>query len=130
ISPSGPAAPTGPVGPLSPAGPLAPTGPVTPAAPTGGTPVGAAQAAKPVVPAAGGISGRQLLDQAAYEFSKGEFETAAKLAQQAHNAGEQDDARRLLNTIDAERHKLKTLSAARSFDAAQVAFKNRDYNHA
>jgi Flp pilus assembly secretin CpaC/tetratricopeptide (TPR) repeat protein len=83
---------------------------------------------KPVLP--GGASPQQLLNQAYVEFKNGDMDLAAQLAKQAHNAGAQDEARRLLNTIDAERLKLKTIETKRSLDNAQISFKNRDYSHA
>ena len=115
---------------LTPAGgpeTLVPAGvaPVAPLMPT--TPVAAA----PVMPAGGNATGRQLLDQAALEFKKGDLDMASKLAVQAHNAGgSQDEARGLLNSIDAERLNQKKLTAAKSFDAACAAMKNNDYGHA
>jgi type II secretory pathway component GspD/PulD (secretin)/tetratricopeptide (TPR) repeat protein len=115
-----------------PVNPTSSTGPVMPAFPPGMATVGGPIApAQPPTPPTGTATGRQLLDQARIEFSKGDFEMAEKLAQQAHNlGGVQEEARGLLNTIDAERLKLKTMSAERSFAAAKSAFENRDYNHA
>jgi len=84
-----------------------------------------------VVPASVGVSGRQLLDQAAFEFKRGELDMATKLAQQAFNRGDvQNEARGLLNSIDAERLAQKKITAVKAYDAAQTAIKNRDYNHA
>jgi hypothetical protein len=144
VAPAGPAPER--AGPL--VGPTGPKIPSVPVSPIAGT---TAPGPKPVAPAVGGtggaapvtnahspggtagITGRQLLDQAAYEFSRGELDTAAKLAMQAHNhpaGGVQDQARGLLNSIDAERLAQKKYTAVRSFDAAQAAFKNKDYSHA
>jgi hypothetical protein len=87
--------------------------------------------AKSVVQATGGLSGKQLLDQAAFEFSRGDLDMATKLALQAHNmGGAQEEARAMLNSIDAERLAQKKVNALRSCDAAQAAVKNRDFNHA
>ena len=87
--------------------------------------------AKSVVQATGGLSGKQLLDQAAFEFNRGDLDMATKLALQAHNlGGVQDEARAMLNSIDAERLAQKKVNALRSCDAAQAAVKSRDFNHA
>ena len=86
---------------------------------------------KTVVPADVGVSGRQLLDQAAFEFKRGELDMATKLAEQAFNrGGVKTEATQLLNTIDAERLAEKKITAVKSYDAAQSAMKNRDFNHA
>jgi tetratricopeptide (TPR) repeat protein len=123
-APAGPSR-TGPaVAPLGP-GVHVPTSPIGAA----GSP---ATGAKPAGPT-GGVSARQLLDQAAFEFSRGELDTASRLALQAHNmpnGGVQEEARALLNSIDADRLMKKKFTAARSFEAAQVAFRNKDYNNA
>jgi type II secretory pathway component GspD/PulD (secretin)/tetratricopeptide (TPR) repeat protein len=117
---------------LAPTNPSAGTAPIAPAFPPGQATVGGPVSPNPMTsPASGMATGRQLLDQARIEFSKGDFEMAEKLAQQAHNlGGVQEEARGLLNTIDAERLRLKTISAERSFTAAKTAFDNRDYSHA
>ncbi len=84
-------------------------------------------------PSAGGntrVSAAELLKQAELYFKNSDLDMAEKLAQDAHNAGAHDEARRLLNTIDAERLNLKKISAKRSFDNATTAFKNREYDHA
>jgi tetratricopeptide (TPR) repeat protein len=123
-----------PAGPAMPIGPGAP--PLAPAHPPGTASVGDRTPTAPATSVTGNAVGsnatsRQLLEQATLEFRKGDFETAEKLAQQAHNAGGvQDEARGLLNSIDAERLKLKTMSAGKSFAAAQTAYTNHDYNHA
>ena len=86
---------------------------------------------KPVLPAAGGaITGRQLLDQAMIEFKNGDLDMATKLATQANNQGLADEARGLLNSIDAERLTQKKMTAERSFQTAETAYQNKDYNHA
>ncbi len=83
-------------------------------------------------PKAGGTSltARQLLDQAAYELSRGEYETATKLAVQAHNQGAQADAAKLLNSIDAEKLAHKKRLATASFANAKVAFEAKEYERA
>lgn len=114
---------TTPVAPVTPGG-----GPVASAFPPGTASVGSPASPGPM---GGTAAARQLLDQAAIEFRKGDFEMAEKLAQQAHNlGGVQDEARGLLNSIDAERLNLKKISASRSFAAAQAAVASHDYNHA
>ena len=85
---------------------------------------------KPLQTTGSGLTAKQLLDQADIEFRNGEMETASRLAQQAHNLGAQDEARRLLNSIDAERLRLKTISAGLSFEHAVTAAKSKDYNYA
>ncbi|MBY0514827.1 MAG: hypothetical protein K2P78_13050, partial [Gemmataceae bacterium] len=72
-----------------------------------------------------------LLDQAALELQKGDLEMARKLALQAHNlGGVQDEARGLLNQIDAEALAVKQRTAVKSFDAAVQAHGSKDYSHA
>jgi type II secretory pathway component GspD/PulD (secretin) len=108
---------------------VTPMGPVGPGAPPGVATVGGG--ARPVPPVGGNISGRQLLDQAAYEFKAGELDMATTLARQAYNlGGVKDEATGLLNSIDAERLAQKKLAAQRSFETAQASVKNHDYNHA
>lgn len=90
----------------------------------------AATVVKTPVVTSGSLSANELLRQAEVYYSHADLDMAAKLAQQAHNLGAQDEARRLLNTIDAERLNLKTISARRSLDNAMAAFNNKDYSHA
>ena len=98
-----------------------------PVKPAGGTQT----SAKPVVNAHTGLSGRQMLDQAAFEFSRGDLDMATKLAQQAFNRGDvQNEASGLLRSIDAERLAQKKLGAVKSYEAAQTAMKTRNYDHA
>ena len=74
------------------------------------------------------VTGRQLLDQADYEFKQGQFETAARLALQAHNlGGVQDEARAMLNSIDAEKLKQKQRVAAATLENAKGTFKSKEY---
>ncbi len=83
---------------------------------------------KPSAPVTGTVTSRQLLDQAAYEFTRGQFDTASKLALQAHNlGGVQDEARGLLNSIDAEKLKLKQRVAIATLENAKSSFNNKDY---
>lgn len=97
---------------------------VAPGAPTGTQTVYA--------PKAGGTSltARQLLDQASYELSRGEYETATKLAVQAHNQGAQADAAKLLNSIDAEKLAHKKRLAETSFANAKGAYEAKEYERA
>jgi tetratricopeptide (TPR) repeat protein len=83
-------------------------------------------------PKAGGTSltARQLLDQASYELSRGEYETATKLAVQAHNQGAQGDAAKLLNSIDAEKLAHKKRLATASFVNAKTAYEAKEYDRA
>lgn len=108
---------------------LVPAGPNTTVAP--GVPAGTQTVYNDVKPAnSGTVTGRQLLDQAAYEFKKGEFETAEKLAIQAHNLGAQKDATALLNSIDAEKLAQKKRVATTSVANAKAAFDQKDYQRA
>ncbi|MFO0825485.1 MAG: hypothetical protein U0792_20590 [Gemmataceae bacterium] len=112
--------------------PVAPMGPMAPTAPEGtGSPAGTATVGKATVTVGGAITGTQLLLQAELEYKKGDLDQAAKLALQAHQlGGVKDEATALLNSIDAERLSQKTLSAVRSFEAAQAAIKTKDYDRA
>jgi len=106
--------------PAAPLPPLAPASPVAPAAPA------ASQS-----PA--GLTARQLLDQAAHEFAAGRLDIAEQLALKAHNhpdGGLHNEARALLNSIDAERLAQKKVNAVRSLEAAEIATRQRDYNQA
>jgi tetratricopeptide (TPR) repeat protein len=106
-----------PMPPLAPVPPSAPSVPSTPAAPQPST----------------GLSARQLLDQAALEFSAGRLDIAEQLALKAHNhpeGGLHNEARALLNSIDAERLAQKKINALRSLEAAETATRQRDYNQA
>ena len=134
-----PVMPVMPALPLPPAGPLAPSGVATvagPVAPPGvasvGGPVSPMTPAKPAMPPAtgGNVTGRQLLDQAVVEYQKGDLEMSARLARQAYNQGMQDEARSLLNQIDAETLKIKQMTAAKSYEAAVAAVQNKDHGHA
>ncbi|MBN9120364.1 MAG: hypothetical protein J0I06_14600 [Planctomycetes bacterium] len=125
-------------GTASPSGMVAAGGPETlvPAGPPGATapalPPGAQtvySGPKPGAPG-GTVTGRQLLDQAAYEFKRGEFETASRLAVQAHNLGAQKEAAELLNSIDAEKLAQKSRVAAASVANAKAAYEQKDYQRA
>lgn len=103
--------------------PASPIGNTAPAVPPGTATVYGAK------PAPGGtVTGRQLLDQAAYEYKQGQFDTASRLALQAHNlGGVQDEARALLNSIDTEKLARKQREAAATMANAQAAFANKEY---
>lgn len=113
-APSGNAVATNPQAPA--ASPLAPVAPPTTAA----------------TPSAGPTA-RQLLDQAAQEFAAGRLDIAEQLAIKAHNhpeGGLHNEARALLNSIDAERLAQKKINAVRSLEAAETAIRQREYNQA
>jgi tetratricopeptide (TPR) repeat protein len=78
------------------------------------------------------LTARQLLDQAAREFAAGRLDVAEQLALKAHNHpdGLHNEARALLNSIDGERLAQKKMNALRSLEAAEMATRQRDYNHA
>ena len=78
----------------------------------------------------GAITGRQLMDQAALEYRKGDYDTARRLALQAHNLGAQAEAGGLLRQIDAQVYADKQRTAVKSFDAAADAVRNKDHGHA
>lgn len=80
-------------------------------------------------PAATGGHGRQLLDNARAELKRGEVATARRQAEEAltGNHGVKDQAMDLLRTIDIEEFNQKKLLANRSFDAAESAFRRREY---
>jgi type II secretory pathway component GspD/PulD (secretin) len=121
----GPGSPTTPVGPGT-VGPMTPVG-QGPTNPPGIATVGG----RPVAAPGSAVTGRQMLDQAVYEYSRGELEMATTLARQAYNlGGVKEEATSLLNSIDAERFAQKKVTAISSFEAAQAAAKNRDYNKA
>ncbi len=125
-----PTSPMAPVGPMSPAAPPAEPGSATVGSPASVTAPVAAAPADPK-PAAGGVTGKQLLEQAAYEFSREEYDTAGKLAMQAHNlGGVQEEARGLLNSIDAARLRKKTEAAVKSFEAARQSAADKAYGRA
>jgi type II secretory pathway component GspD/PulD (secretin) len=71
-----------------------------------------------------------MLEQAAFELKKGELDLASRLAVQAHNLGLQDEASRLLTTIDAEKYRQKRATALKSLDAAAQAHAHKDYGQA
>jgi len=125
IVPSGPVSPLGPLSPvMNPVNPVAPVNPMNPAG------VASVGGVKPAVPS-GTLTGQALLTQAAYEFERGEFEMATRLATQAHNlGGVNEEANSLLRSVDAKRLDLKKAVALKSFDAAQAAVQNKDYNKA
>ena len=107
---------------------IVPAGSNTATAP--GVPPGTATVyGKPGTPSGPGgtLTGRQLLDQAAYEFSRGEFDTAERLAIQAHNLGVQEEARGLLNSIGAEKLAQKKRVAVASLENAKASYQNKEY---
>lgn len=131
---------SGQFGKASPSGIVAAGGPeyLIPAGPPGSTPPVVPPGTqtvynnKPSTPGTPGgtITGRQLLDQAYYEFKKGEFKTAERLAIQAHNQGMQKEAAQLLNSIDAEKLAQQKRVAEASVANAKTAFEQKDYQRA
>ncbi|QEG25417.1 Bacterial type II and III secretion system protein [Gemmata obscuriglobus] len=104
--------------------PAGPVGDTAPAVPPGTATV---YGGKPAAPG-GAATGRQLLDQAAYEFKQGQYDTAHRLAVQAHNlGGVQDEARALLNSIDSEKLAGKKREAVATMANAKAAFANKEY---
>ena len=103
--------------------------PAMPALPMSPAGVASVSGPKPAAPT-GSVTGRQFLDQAAIEFRKGDLELASNLARQAYNHGMQDEARGLLNQIDAEGLAVKQRTAVKSFEAAAAAHHNKDHGHA
>ncbi|MBM3982795.1 MAG: hypothetical protein FJ304_21495 [Planctomycetes bacterium] len=77
-----------------------------------------------------GTNGAQLLAQAEIEFKAGEFDTAERLARQAHNLGLQEKSRALLTSIDTERYARKQRVAAESVKNARTAYEQKDYERA
>ncbi|HEY1187056.1 MAG TPA: hypothetical protein VGE74_05330, partial [Gemmata sp.] len=105
--------------------PASPIGNTAPAVPAGTATVYSGP--KSPAPSTGTVTGRQLLDQAAYEYQQGQFDTAEQLAMKAHNLGAQEDARKLLNSISAEKLARKQREAAATMANAQASFKNKEY---
>lgn len=130
----GPVAPSmpSPPGVAKVAGPAAPTLPDLPGTSGVAGPVAAPGEGSPAVATSSrGATGRQLLDQAALELRKGDFELARRLALQAHNLGEsQAEARGLLNQIDAEVFAAKQRTATKSYEAAVSATQRKDFGQA
>lgn len=104
--------------------PASPIGNTAPAVPPGTATVYGGPAAAPT----GTVTGRQLLDQAAHEFKQGQFDTASRLALQAHNlGGVQDEARALLNSIDSEKLARKQREAVATVENAKASFRGKEY---
>ncbi len=125
---SRPAAPSG----LPGVGVIAsPTLPTAPSGPTGIAVSSPTAPAMPVAQAGSSATGRQLFDQATAAYSAGDFETAKRLAMQAHNSGGlQIESQALLNQIDAEVFASKQRTATKSFEAAVAAAQNKEHEHA
>jgi type II secretory pathway component GspD/PulD (secretin) len=139
VAPPPPVAPPGIATLGGPLPPVAPS-PMTPVAPPMPKPAKERVAdVKPPIPLPvavetpkpGALTGKQMLDQATIEFTKGDFVMAEKLARQAYNmGGVQKEAAGLLNQIDAEVFAQKKRNAAKSFEAAEAACKSHDHAHA
>ncbi|HXD86951.1 MAG TPA: hypothetical protein VN641_10680, partial [Urbifossiella sp.] len=81
----------------------------------------------------GALTSRQMLYQAAQEYTKGDFDIAAKLARQAYNLGNEQEkvqATGLLNSIDVDVAAAKKRNAAKSYEAAVAAYQRHDHGHA
>lgn len=84
----------------------------------------------PATPPSG--PGVMLLDTARTELRKGELSTARKAAEEAYRGpfGVQEEAVKILRSIDAEEAKQRGMAANRTFDAAKQAYQRGDYQHA
>jgi len=86
----------------------------------------------PDVPMGNPSLGTQLLNNARQELRKGELATARRMVEEAL-AGDpsvQQQAMDLMRTIDAEEFNQKRLTAKRAFDAAESAYRRREYAQA
>lgn len=83
----------------------------------------------PAVNNSASVAGKKLLDNAAVEMKRGQFEIARQLATEAHNGpyNVKADAIACMKAIDAEENNQRTNSALKSYDAAVSAFNNQDF---
>lgn len=111
-----------------------PAMPAPPApAPAAPAPAVVTQVSQPSVPATSPTpQGLKLLEDARLELRKGETANARRMAEAAltGNHHVKDDAMAMLRSIDAEEFNQKQLAATRAFDAAQAAFRRREYQRA
>jgi type II secretory pathway component GspD/PulD (secretin)/tetratricopeptide (TPR) repeat protein len=86
--------------------------------------------AMPPVPSAPSNQGQVLLEKARLELRKGETNMARRMCEEAitGNFGVRDEAMALLRTVDAEEFNQKRLAANRAFDAAEAAYRRREYS--
>jgi type II secretory pathway component GspD/PulD (secretin)/tetratricopeptide (TPR) repeat protein len=77
-------------------------------------------------------AGSDLLAKARIELSRGEPETARRLAVEVYNGpyGLQAEADAVLHSIDAEEYNQRTLTCSRSFEAGLGAYYRKDYSQA
>jgi type II secretory pathway component GspD/PulD (secretin) len=77
-------------------------------------------------------AGAELLAKARIELSRGEVETARRLAVEVYNGpyALQSQAEAVLHSIDAEEHNQRVLTCNRSFDAGLGAYYRKDYSQA
>ncbi len=102
-------------------------GATAPGVPAGTQTVYNTRSATPDAQAGGTVTGRQLLEQAKLSLASGDFESAERIARQAFNAGMQQDAGLLLNTIDAERMARKKRDAATTVEQARLAYQQKNF---
>jgi type II secretory pathway component GspD/PulD (secretin) len=107
--------------------PPVPTSGAAMPAPTMSPPVPTAVAADSSMTAAS--AGQEMLQKARIELSRGELETARRLAVEVYNGPYQirGAAEAVLHSIDAEEYAQRSLQAGRSFDAGMEAYGRRDY---
>jgi type II secretory pathway component GspD/PulD (secretin) len=93
---------------------------------------GAQPAKAPGQPASAQDQGQELLAKARLELKNGQIETARHLAVTAFNGqyGVQEEATKVLRSIDAAEHNDGMKAADRSVDAGFAAFDRHDYAHA
>jgi type II secretory pathway component GspD/PulD (secretin) len=86
----------------------------------------------PDMPAGPKSSGQEMLEKARLELSRGELETARRLAVEVYGGpyGLQVQADALLHSIDAEEYNQRILTANRSLDAGVNAYYHKDYAQA
>lgn len=80
-------------------------------------------------PVATTSEGRELLDKARLELRAGQTANARRLAEEAYSPkmGVQPEAAQVLQLIDREEFNQKAVTAQKTFDAAESAFKRREY---
>jgi type II secretory pathway component GspD/PulD (secretin)/tetratricopeptide (TPR) repeat protein len=84
------------------------------------------------MPVAAHKNGPELLQKARVELSRGDLDTARRLAIEVYNGpyGMQPDADKILHAIDAEDQHQRARSTDRSFDAGLAAYYRKDYGQA
>jgi type II secretory pathway component GspD/PulD (secretin) len=104
----------------------------TSTAPSAATSLPAPAAVSGGGPATSAPAGQDMLQKARIELSRGELETARRLAVEVYNGPYQmrGAAEAVLHSIDAEEYAQRSLQAGRSFDAGMEAYGRRDYAQA